>query len=86
MVQVNLIDHGSLADQHLIAEYNEIFMLVPYIRKFPVCKDTPKNYVLGTGHMTFFKDKVLYLKKKHESLKSKMKASGFFPIKTIFKK
>jgi deoxyribonuclease (pyrimidine dimer) len=83
MVRINLINPKKLADQHLIAEYNEILMLLGYVRKYPLEKDIPKEYCLGKGHIKFFKDKLLYLKKRHEILKKEMKKRGFIPTKTI---
>lgn len=83
MVRVNLFEPKKLADQHLIAEYDEILMLVAYIKKYPDIKDIPDNYCLGTGHMKFFKDKLLYLKRRHEELKSEMKIRCFKTNKTI---
>jgi len=73
MVRVNLINPGCLADQHLIAEYAEILMLVGYIKKHPEKDNIPARYTLKTGHMRFFKDKALYLKKRHEQLIKEMK-------------
>ena len=83
MVRINLIDPKALADQHLVAEYNEILMLLGYVRKNPEPKDIPKDYCLGKGHIIFFKDKLWYLKKRHEKLKTEMKKRGFNPEKTI---
>jgi len=83
MVRVNLIEPKKLADQHLIAEYAEILMLAAYIRKYPGLGDIPRSYCLGKGHMTFFKDKMAYLKMRHESLKTEMRKRGFRTDKTI---
>jgi deoxyribonuclease (pyrimidine dimer) len=83
MVRINLIDPKSLADQHLIAEYNEILMLLGHVDKFPVIKDQSKEYCLGKGHITFFKDKIKYLKERHELIKKEMKRRGFKSSKTI---
>jgi len=83
MVRINLINPKKLADQHLIAEYNEILMLLGYVRKYPVVKDIPKEYCLGPGHIKFFKNKLLYLKKRHETLKKEMIRRGFTPTKII---
>lgn len=83
MVRVNLISPKKLTDQHLIAEYNEILMLMSYIRKHQDTKDIPKRFCLGKGHMRFFKNKVIYLKKRHEVLKKEMSERGFVPRKTI---
>ena len=78
MVRVNLIPPRKLADQHLIAEYNEILMLLGYVRKYPMTEEIPKNYCLGKGHIKFFKNKLLYLKKRHENLKNEMKKDILF--------
>ena len=83
MVRINLINPVKLADQHLIAEYDEILMLVAYIKKYPKIENIPENYCLGKGHMTFFKNKMTYLKKRQEKLKVEMKKRGFQTNKTI---
>lgn len=83
MVRINLIEPFRLTDQHLVAEYNEILMLFGYVRKYPVVKDIPLVYCLGPGHIRFFKNKLVYLKKRHELLKKEMKKRGFVTNKTI---
>lgn len=83
MVRVNLIHPKRLSDQHLIAEYLEILMLIGYVKKNKILEEVPKTYRLGTGHIKFFKDKLLYLKKRHEELKKEMKKRGFVTRKTI---
>jgi len=83
MVRVNLINVRNLADQHLMAEYLEIIMLVEYIRKHPIVKEMPKTYRLGKGHIIFFKNKVKYLKERHEKLAKEMKRRGFKPTKKL---
>jgi len=78
MVRINLINPKKLSDQHLIAEYNEILMLLGYVRKFPnLDNDIPKRYKLGKGHIKFFKNKLIYLKKRHEIIKKEMSNRGF---------
>lgn len=77
MVRINLIDPKHLSDQHLVAEYYEIAMLVGYIKKYPDIRGIPENFRLGPGHMIFFKDKVLYLQKRHRHIVSEMKKRGF---------
>lgn len=84
MVRINLLNPKKLSDQHLIAEYDEMLMLVSYIKNHPRLENIPQKYCLGKGHMKFFKDKLLYLKKRHESIKSEMKKRGFRTRKTIF--
>jgi deoxyribonuclease (pyrimidine dimer) len=83
MVRVNLINQKFLADQHLIAEYNEILMLLGYVRKNPNALNIPKKYCLGKGHILFFKNKLKYLKKRHELIKKEMIKRGFNPTKTV---
>lgn len=83
MVRVNLIEPVRLSDQHLVAEYDEILMLAKYIEKYPDTGDLPETFRLGKGHMRFFKDKVLYLSKRHELLKKEMRNRGFVTNKTL---
>ena len=83
MVRINLINPKNLADQHLIAEYNEILMLLGHVDKFPTIKNQPKQYCLGKGHINFFKDKIKYLKERHELIKKEMKNREFKISKTI---
>lgn len=79
MVRINLIKPLSLSDQHLIAEYDEILMLLGYIKRYPKIKENeiPEKYCLNKGHMKFFKNKLLYLKKRHELIKKEMKLRNF---------
>lgn len=79
MVRVNIINPKSLSDQHLIAEYDEILMLLGYVKRYPNIKENeiPKKYCLNKGHMKFFKNKLLYLKKRHELIKKEMKCRNF---------
>lgn len=72
-----------MADQHLVAEYNEILMLLGHVKKFPVIRNQPEQYCLGPGHINFFKDKLKYLKKRHELLKKEMIKRGYRPSKSI---
>ena len=83
MVRINLVNPKELTDQHLIAEYNEVLMLFGHVKKYPKINNQPENYCLGPGHINFFKDKLLYLKKRHEIIKKEMKKRGFKTNKTI---
>ena len=83
MVRINLINPKNLADQHLIAEYNEILMLLGYVKKYPIIREIPSKYTLGKGHILFFKNKLKYLKNRHESIKREMNKRGFNTNKTI---
>jgi deoxyribonuclease (pyrimidine dimer) len=88
MVRVNLVNPKCLTDQHLVAEYLEILMLLAYIYKYQRhdvnnLGTIPERFCLGKGHMSFFKNKVLYLKKRHELLKKEMRRRGFVARKTL---
>ncbi len=83
MVRVNLIHPKKLADQHLVAEYNEILMLLGYVERYPDAVGIPKEYTLGKGHIKFFKDKLKYLKNRHEHIKKEMKSRKFRTDVTI---
>jgi len=73
------VDPKLLMDQHLIAEYREIPMIIGglkknnYIYKAPI----PEKLCLGTGHMTFWKNKLLYLKKRWDEIVKEMRRRGF---------
>lgn len=43
----------------------------------------PSEYKLGKGHITFFKNKIVYLQKRHELIKKEMIVRGFKPKKKI---
>lgn len=83
MVRINLIHPRYLTDQHLVAEYLEIIMLVENARKHPNPKIVPADYKLGEGHINFFKNKLGYLVKRHEEIKREMQKRGFATRKTI---
>ena len=83
MVRINLINPKNLADQHLIAEYNEILMLLGNVKRYPKLENIPSKYTLGKGHILFFKNKLKYLKKRHELIKLEMKKRGFNANKNI---
>ena len=82
MVRINLVEPKKLTDQHLVAEFNETLMLFGQIKKCST-ENIPKNYCLGTGHIRFFFDKLVFLKKRFEKLKREMIKRGFRPTKEL---
>ena len=70
MTRINLEPVSELSDQHLIAEYRElprIFNLVlnaQYKGKYPLDFKISDTYLLGTGHVTFFYDKLIFLQRR----------------------
>lgn len=74
MTRINLVPVQELADQHLMAEYRELPRVFGAVRKHVQAgkritdfKISP-TYILGTGHVTFFYNKLLYLQKRHVEL------------------
>ena len=88
MTRINLIDPSQLTDQHLIAEYREIFMVGGSLKRTLVSKSgyqeskVPKEYTLNAGHVYFFYNKGKYLDKRYKDLIKEMKKRGFEPDKS----
>ena len=85
MTRINIIDTTELTDQHLIAEYREIFMVAGSLRRTLVSKNgyqeskVPKHYTLNSGHVYFFYNKGKYLHNRYNQLIDEMKRRGFNP-------
>lgn len=75
-----------LLDQHLIAEYREL--LIPggqqIKRNWQPTAPIPPTFRLGKGHITFWRNKHLYLARRHEALVAEMKRRGFTPNLTYW--
>lgn len=65
MTRINAkIQPRHLCDQHLVAEYREIVRIPNVVRANPErARKTkrPDHFVLGTGHVVFFYDKLRFL-------------------------
>ena len=86
MTRINLVDPSELSDQHLVAEYREIFMVGSSLQRSMKSKNwektlanIPKKYTLNKGHVTFFYNKGKYLYKRYELLIEEMKNRGMNP-------
>tara|TARA_R110001599_G_scaffold327290_1_gene540207 strand:+ start:2104 stop:2529 length:426 start_codon:yes stop_codon:yes gene_type:complete len=86
MTRINLVPAGELADQHLVAEYREIFMVGSSLQRslkspnWPKRKDSlPKEFTLNKGHVTFFYNKGKYLHNRYLDLIEEMKRRGMNP-------
>lgn len=83
-MRINVVSPRLLMDQHLIAEYGEIQnMMLPYylrsrmhVRGFNTNK-IPVKYTLGTGHASFFYDKMKFVSNRFIQVKEEMKHRGF---------
>ena len=92
MTRINIVHPSELTDQHLIAEYREIFMVGSSLQRSLKSKnwnpkDIPIKFTLNTGHVKFFYDKGKYLSKRYDELRIEMKARGMTPdITRVFKR
>ncbi len=86
MTRINLVKPSELSDQHLIAEYREIFMIGSALQRSLQSKswdktkaNLPKEFTLNIGHVKFFYNKGKYLHKRYLGLKREMKNRGMNP-------
>lgn len=86
MTRINVVPVESLSRQHLIAEYREITRLPGNLRTSLSRKSKPfsmseisNEYILGTGHVKFFFDKMQYLEQRFTQLTTEMIRRGYNP-------
>ena len=83
MTRINLVNVTELYDQHLMAEYRELPRLFIYAKdlqvkgKRPGGLNIPEHYVLGTGHVKFFVNKLKFLERRFSELVVELKNRGF---------
>ena len=93
MTRVNLVPVEELADQHLFAEWREIKMIGPSLRRslakytnagasaesatIDVLMSIPRAYCLGTGHVKFFYNKGQFLQHRFELLSKELDRRWF---------
>lgn len=83
MTRINLVDPSTLHSKHLLAEYRElprVFGLVLAAQQRGLTPDTiriPPTYVLGTGHVTFFYDKLHWVERRFWKLVAECQKRGF---------
>ena len=94
MTRINIIPTEELADQHLVAEYREMFMVGSALQRSIKSPNWEKNkktwpdtFTLNSGHVKFFYNKGEYLHKRYNELVSEMKRRGMKPDPTrVFKR
>lgn len=68
----------QLTDKHLMAEHRELKRIPNVVSRGRYnLKTAPKEFTLGKGHVSFFYDKLGYLKKRYLELYNECKARGF---------
>ena len=94
MTRINLVAPSELSDQHLVAEYREIFMVgaalqrsIKSINWESTKRNLPKEFTLNIGHVKFFYNKGKYLHNRYLALINEMMIRGMNPNpKRKFKK
>lgn len=78
MTRINLVPPAELCDQHLLAEHRELTRIPNAVAKgrFSLAGQPP-DYVLGTGHVRFFFDKLRFLHTRYQALHAECLARGF---------
>ena len=79
MTRINVgIPPAELNGRHLIAEHREIKRIPNLVNRGRYSLDNqPDTFKLGTGHVKFFYDKLLYLKRRYDKLYNECKKRGF---------
>ena len=79
MTRINVgISPAELNDKHLMAEHREIKRIPNCVAKGKYnMEGIPDKFKLGTGHVKFFYNKLLYLKNRYISLYNECIKRGF---------
>ncbi len=78
MTRINVVPPAELCDQHLLAEYRELTRIPNTVLrgKFSL-ESQPADYKLGTGHVKFFYDKMVFLYRRYVLLRGECLLRGF---------
>ncbi len=93
MTRINLVPPSELSDQHLIAEYREIFMVGSSLQRslksprwVSISQQLPDTFRLNSGHVKFFYNKGLYLHRRYLMISKEMRYRNMKPDnKRLFK-
>ena len=80
MTRINLVDPSTLHSKHLLAEYRElprVFKLAEAAERRQANIRIPAEYVLGTGHVTFFYNKLAFLARRFQAIVLECQHRGF---------
>ena len=79
MTRINLVEPRELSNQHLVAEYREIFTVGSALQRSLKSKNwkktkqnLPKELTLNVGHVKFFYNKGKYLYKRYQLIVEEM--------------
>jgi deoxyribonuclease (pyrimidine dimer) len=86
MTRINIISPSELTDQHLVAEYREIEMVPAALERslrtksvYDILRNIPSEFTLNKGHVSFFYNKMAYLRERFELIVNEMNERGMNP-------
>lgn len=81
MTRINVIDPTVLTDQHLMAEYRELPMVMGSLRRSLKSKNglhkIPDRYTLNAGHVKFFYPLGKFLERRYDALVQELTVRGY---------
>jgi deoxyribonuclease (pyrimidine dimer) len=85
MTRINSnVDPKQLMDQHLMAEYRELPMVLASLRRSlktqserEVLKKIPPRFTLNKGHVLFFYNKLTFLRNRYDRLVNELHNRGY---------
>jgi len=79
MTRINVaVPPRELTNKHLIAEHREMKRIPNVVSRGRYnMKSVPPEFTLGKGHVAFFYNKLLYLKKRYEEVHAECKSRQF---------
>jgi deoxyribonuclease (pyrimidine dimer) len=85
MTRINSnVDPKKLMDQHLMAEYRELPMVLASLRRSlktqserEVLKKIPPRFTLNKGHVLFFYNKLTFLRNRYDRLVNELHNRGY---------
>ena len=86
MTRINTVEPKDLTNEWLLAEWRELPRIVNELEKYPQrfdIKKIPKEYTLNTGHVLFFRNKLLFLAKRHREIRRELRNRNIKQNKNI---
>ena len=83
MIQINSTSPRKYSDEYLRFEYDELYLLLDYVRKDSQDQFFSQNSSLEFGRMSFFNKKMMYLYSRYDELVAEMKLRNFLKESNI---
>jgi len=92
MTRINIVSVEDISNKHLMAEYRELPRIFTTLQQH-IDKGRPldgiyipNQYVLGKGHMTFFYNKLAYLRIRFSQIRDELIKRGYEIDNSLFTK